>query len=132
MLPQIKPGPLKLQMAGRRILVHHFIAWCTKPDIEQADIIISGHTHEVSNQRQDGRLFLNPGECCGWVGERPTVAVLDTDQITACQSGSRYRQEGCSPRIESGKVTNSGRRTAFFWTFAAGRGVRFSMASPSR
>jgi putative phosphoesterase len=82
-LPQIKPGPLKIQMAGRRILLHHFIAWCAKSDIEQADIVISGHTHEVSNQRQDGRLFLNPGECCGWVSERPTVAVLDTDQMHA-------------------------------------------------
>ncbi len=82
-LPQIKDGPLKLEMAGRQILVHHFIDWCSSRDIDQADIIITGHTHEVVNERQNGSLFLNPGECCGWVNERCTVAVLDTELMSA-------------------------------------------------
>lgn len=82
-LPQIKDGPLKLDMAGRKLLVHHFIDWCSSQDIDEADIVITGHTHEVVQERQDGTLFINPGECCGWVNERCTVALLDTDMMSA-------------------------------------------------
>ena len=82
-LPQIKDGPLMLQMGGRRILVHHFIDWCSSQDIAEADIIISGHTHEAVNEQENGTLFLNPGECCGWVYDRCTVALLDTEMMAA-------------------------------------------------
>ncbi len=82
-LPQIKSGPLNLNMAGRRILVHHFIDWCSGEDIARADVVITGHTHEVVNSTEGRTLFLNPGECCGWVSERCTVAILDTDLLSA-------------------------------------------------
>jgi putative phosphoesterase len=82
-LPQIKDGPLKLLMGGRRILVHHFIDWCAPADIAATDVVITGHTHGVVNSRENGRLLLNPGECCGWVSGRPTVAVLNTNEPRA-------------------------------------------------
>jgi putative phosphoesterase len=63
--------------------VHHFIDWCEPVDVERADIVITGHTHEVVNRREGHQLFLNPGECCGWVNDRATVAILDTDGMTA-------------------------------------------------
>jgi putative phosphoesterase len=77
-LPQVQDGPLFVELDGRRILVHHYIDWCTPEDIAQADIVITGHVHEVVNRIEDGRLRLNPGECCGWVSGRCTVAILDT------------------------------------------------------
>lgn len=82
-LPQIVDGPLWVTLAGRRILVHHFVDWCTPADIAQADIIVTGHTHEVVNRYNNGKLFLNPGEACGWVYGRCTAAVLDTDGPSA-------------------------------------------------
>lgn len=82
-LPQIADGPLKIVMAGRKILIHHFVEWCSSQDIAQADVVITGHTHEVVNEQQNGTLFINPGECCGWVNDRCTVALLDTETITA-------------------------------------------------
>lgn len=82
-LPQIQDGPLWVDADGRRILVHHFVDWCRPADIQRADIIITGHTHEVVNERKDGKLFLNPGECCGWLYGRCTVAVLDTESLSA-------------------------------------------------
>jgi hypothetical protein len=78
-LPQIQDGPLLVDIAGRRILVHHFIDWCAPADITRADIIATGHTHEVAIEQRDGKLFVNPGECCGWVTGRCTVATLDLD-----------------------------------------------------
>ncbi len=77
-LPQIEDGPLLFEAGGRRVLLHHFVDGCSPEVIAEADIIVTGHTHEVVNAVRDGRLFLNPGECCGWVTGRCTVAILDT------------------------------------------------------
>ncbi len=82
-LPQIQAGPLFVELGGRRILVHHFIDWCRPEDIAQAEIVVTGHTHEVTTTYRDGKLLLNPGECCGWVTGRCTVALLDTDGPSA-------------------------------------------------
>ncbi len=78
LMPQVQDGPLFVELGGRTILVHHYIDWCKPADVERADIIITGHTHEVVNRFENGRLFLNAGECCGWVSGRCTVAILDT------------------------------------------------------
>jgi len=82
-LPRIQDGPLTMELGGKRILVHHYIESCDPADINQSDIIITGHTHEVVNQQRDDKLFLNPGECCGWLYGRCTVAILDTDSFSA-------------------------------------------------
>ncbi|MBI1827635.1 MAG: metallophosphoesterase [Planctomycetes bacterium] len=83
LLPQVVDGPLHIELGGRRILVHHFVNWCEPADINRAEIIITGHSHEVVNRIERGKLFLNPGECCGWVTGRSTVAILDTDGPSA-------------------------------------------------
>jgi len=82
-LPNIVDGAVKVELAGKRIVMDHFIDWLKPADIDQADIIISGHTHEVVNEKKDDKLFLNPGECCGWVNDRCTVALLDLDTVSA-------------------------------------------------
>jgi len=82
-LPQIVEGPLKIRLGGRNIVMHHFIDWLKPADYAEADIIITGHTHSVVNEIKDGKLFLNPGECCGWVNDLCTVALLDTETAKA-------------------------------------------------
>lgn len=77
-LPQLDRGPLRVELDGRKILVHHFEKWCKPVDLDWADVVITGHTHEVVNAVRDGKLFLNPGECCGWVNNRCSIALLDT------------------------------------------------------
>jgi hypothetical protein len=83
LMPTIQDGPLFVELGGRRILVHHFLEWCQPADMAKADVIVTGHTHEVVNRFEGGKLFLNPGECCGWVTGRCTVALLDTDGPSA-------------------------------------------------
>lgn len=78
LLPQLKDGPLFVEIDGCTILVHHFIDWCHPDDIERADVVITGHTHEVVNRVDLSALLLNPGEGCGWLSGRCTVAILDT------------------------------------------------------
>lgn len=82
-LPQIVDGPLKVKLGGRTIVMHHFIDWLKPADYADADIIITGHTHNIVNETKVGKLFLNPGECCGWLTDRCTVALLDTETIKA-------------------------------------------------
>ncbi len=82
-LPQIVDGPLRIELGGKTIVMHHWIEWLKPADIAGADIVITGHTHEVVNQVSDGILYLNPGECCGWVNDRCTIMVLDTDAMKA-------------------------------------------------
>ncbi|MEX2214460.1 MAG: metallophosphoesterase [Phycisphaeraceae bacterium] len=82
-LPNIVDGPLTIKLGGRTIVMHHFIDWLKPADYASADIIITGHTHHVVNETKDGKLFLNPGECCGWLTDRCTVALLDTDAMKA-------------------------------------------------
>ncbi len=83
MLPQVQDGPLQVELGGRKIVMGHFIDWLTKDQIASADVVISGHTHEVVNESRDGRLMLNPGECCGWVNDKPTIATLDLATLEA-------------------------------------------------
>jgi putative phosphoesterase len=78
-LPHIVDGPVRLDLAGHTVVMHHFIDWLTPADTASADVVISGHNHEPSIQTRDGVLYLNPGECCGWVNDRCTVATLELD-----------------------------------------------------
>ncbi len=78
-LPQIQDGPLRLELAGRRVLLHHALEWCRPEQIAGADVIVTGHTHEARIERRDGKLFVNPGEGCGWVTGRASMAVIELD-----------------------------------------------------
>ena len=82
-LPNIVAGPLTVTLGGRTIVLHHFIDWLKPTDIAHADVVVTAHTHEVVNQRKKGQLFINPGECCGWVNDRCTVALLELGTLEA-------------------------------------------------
>lgn len=76
-LPQIVDGPLRIELAGRNILMSHFMDWLRPEDLRGADVVITAHTHQLKVSRDAGRLMLNPGECCGWVTGRCTAILLD-------------------------------------------------------
>jgi putative phosphoesterase len=82
-LPNLVDGPLTVSLGGRTIVMHHFIDWLKPADIAPADVIITGHTHVVVNELRDGKLYLNPGECCGWLYDKCTVAILDLATLKA-------------------------------------------------
>ncbi len=42
------------------------------------DAVVSGHTHIMINKTKGKTLFLCPGEVCGYLYGKPTIAVLDT------------------------------------------------------
>ena len=76
-LPQIQDGPMFIEAGGKTIAVHHDPALLPPEAVAKADIIVVGHTHDRKVEERDGKLFLNPGECCGWLTGKATVALLD-------------------------------------------------------
>lgn len=82
-LPQIRTGPLRLAIGGRTIVLHHSLETLGEADLAGAEVVVTGHTHRPANEVRDGVLYLDPGECCGWLTGRCTAAVLDTDALSA-------------------------------------------------
>jgi putative phosphoesterase len=47
-------------------------------NVASHDIIIHGHTHEAKIYRKGKTLVINPGEVCGYLTEKSTIALLDS------------------------------------------------------
>ncbi len=77
-------GPFGLQTAdGVRILVTH-IAEQLRGMTEGAHVVVCGHTHKPSIRTDErGVLYINPGETSGWTYRKPTIAILDTNPLSA-------------------------------------------------
>lgn len=83
----IKPlgGFATVELEGRRIALVHGV----HEDIVEAlvrsgsfDVVVRGHTHRA--EIREGRtLLINPGEVCGYLSGRQTVAVLDLAELRA-------------------------------------------------
>ncbi|MDK2892085.1 MAG: uncharacterized protein PWQ49_477 [Methanohalophilus sp.] len=43
------------------------------------DLVVRGHTHEPSIKQISGTLVINPGECCGVLSGKRTLAFWDPD-----------------------------------------------------
>jgi putative phosphoesterase len=52
-------------------------------DSDSFDIIVHGHTHNAETYKREQTLVVNPGEVCGYLSGKPTIAVLDTKNIEA-------------------------------------------------
>lgn len=75
----LHPLHFESDLNGFKILMMHEpkqIEALAKSGIYHA--IIYGHTHELDNRVMDSTLILNPGEGCGWLTGKATVAILDT------------------------------------------------------
>ena len=71
----------EVTMDGLRIaLVHGSEEELLGPliDVESHDILIYGHTHEAKTYRKGRTLVINPGEVCGYLTEKSTIALLNS------------------------------------------------------
>ena len=88
---EIHEWPYTVEIAGRRILMLHGTgpAEKTRGFVEalaasgRYDAVLYGHTHEVDVRRIGSTLVLNPGEACGCLTGRKTIALLDTEAMEA-------------------------------------------------
>jgi hypothetical protein len=93
-LGEIDYGPRVFEIAGRKLLVAHSTGDIgVKCPEKRPDAVICGHTHlaAISTAYEQGLngalekdcLFLNPGECCGYLSGRQTLALLDLEDLKA-------------------------------------------------
>lgn len=45
------------------------------------DVIVHGHTHEAKSYREGETLVINPGEVCGYLTGKSTIAILNTENL---------------------------------------------------
>ncbi|MEM0058051.1 MAG: metallophosphoesterase [Candidatus Bathyarchaeia archaeon] len=50
---------------------------------EAFDVVVHGHTHRAEVYRKGKTLVVNPGEVCGYLTGKSTIALLDTDRLEA-------------------------------------------------
>jgi len=79
---RIKTGPLSLDLGGKRVLVDHIHplrhSLASSGDF---DLILFGHTHVQEVFVEKGCLCVNPGEVCGYLTQRHTVACVDLEHL---------------------------------------------------
>lgn len=47
------------------------------------DVIVHGHTHKAEAYKKGKTLVVNPGEVCGYITGKSTIAFLDTEKLEA-------------------------------------------------
>lgn len=74
----LQPNLLTAELGGRRLAMSHY------PEVAEPlassgdfDLVVFGHTHEQRLERVGETVLFNPGEVCGWLTGRPTIAVVD-------------------------------------------------------
>jgi len=50
---------------------------------ETFNIVVHGHTHKAETYRKGKTLVVNPGEVCGYLTGKSTIALLDTNKLEA-------------------------------------------------
>lgn len=68
---RIEEGPYLFALDGKRLAVSH-----QPVHPPECDYYIHGHTH-FARVKPGFPLVVNPGEACGWITGRSTVALLD-------------------------------------------------------
>jgi putative phosphoesterase len=77
---------LIIELGGKRIFASHMPKQETidaLADSGKFDIILSGHTHTVVNKKHKDVLIVNPGELCGYLTNKPTFAIINTETMNA-------------------------------------------------
>ena len=50
---------------------------------KEYDVVVTAHSHQPEISNEEGVLVINPGEVCGYLTGRKTVAILNVDKLEA-------------------------------------------------
>jgi len=72
-------GPKEIEVSGHRVILMH------EPfglkDTIRADFLLYGHTHNLDIRLDSSPVIVNPGESCGYLTGRPTVVIIDPNNL---------------------------------------------------
>ncbi|HPN65981.1 MAG TPA: metallophosphoesterase [Candidatus Omnitrophota bacterium] len=79
--------PYRYDLSNIRMIVTHEIEdvqdLLGMIDRQEVHLLIHGHTHKTDIKTVKTCLIVNPGETGGWTTGRATVAIVDTETMTA-------------------------------------------------
>ena len=76
-LVEICDPPLVVQADEKRLLVVHSEDQLPS-SIQSFSLVVFGHSHQTSLQREGEVQLLNPGELCGYLTGKSSIALWDT------------------------------------------------------
>ncbi|MDI3543274.1 MAG: uncharacterized protein PWP57_879 [Candidatus Atribacteria bacterium] len=69
---------------GFRIWVSHFYLPAKLAfESKKYNLVVYGHTHEAVIKEENGVFLINPGEVCGLLNGKPTLALCDLEKKVA-------------------------------------------------
>ena len=72
------------EIYGKKVLIKHFHHFVDELALTGGfDLILCGHTHKVDIRKINNTLIVNPGEACGWITQKATVALVDLSSMEA-------------------------------------------------
>lgn len=81
---RVKAPFLELEERGFRIFLSHLYQPAELAFVcGHYDLVVYGHTHEAIIKEEGKRFLVNPGEVCGLLSGRPTVALCDLEKRVA-------------------------------------------------
>jgi putative phosphoesterase len=81
---RIQEPPYELNLGGKSVYITHDL-FLEFPDgnVPGRDVIIYGHNHQASIEKRNNQIYINPGELCGYVSGKSTIALLNTENLEA-------------------------------------------------
>lgn len=82
---ELRDGPTVFEIAGKKLGCAHSVEEIPAEFRLSCDGIFYGHSHSRVHLPKDATrpLELNPGEGCGWLTGKPSLALLDLETMTA-------------------------------------------------
>lgn len=79
---KIYRGFHEMEIGGRRVALMHQRGAVAVSAGKSYDVIVYGHTHHLHID-PGPPLVVNPGECCGRLGDKSTVVIIDLETLIA-------------------------------------------------
>ena len=73
--------PVFLETAGLKFALLHEPMPHDAMRALPVDVVCYGHTHDIDISTDTRPLIINPGESCGWLKGKATIATLDTETM---------------------------------------------------
>ena len=81
-IKSIAQPPIAFELGGRRFVLAHSLTQISNDMLGKAEAAVVGHAHKAEQRHEGQTLIVNPGECCGRVSGRATVALLDSADLS--------------------------------------------------
>ncbi len=81
---EITGNQFSIELNGKKLALFHTLESKILDAVVQSNefsVVIYGHTHEAECKKVNNTLVINPGEACGYLSGKSTIAIVDLDKL---------------------------------------------------